>query len=181
MVGYVGYSVFERLRTGGAPTQQNVLVLAVATQAPDLIDKPLAWQFGVLSSGVGAAHSLLVGVPVAALIGVWLRGRGQTGTGIAVVIGQVSHVLGDLLFSWLFGSSPVLASFVWPLGPAPGPTSAGLLVGVWDRLLGSQALLATPKGQLYVLLEVVLLVVTVGLWFYDGMPGLARWLRTPER
>lgn len=63
MVGYVAYSAFKRLRTGQAPTQWNALVLAVATQTPALIDKPLAWQFGVLSSGVSAAHSLLVGVP----------------------------------------------------------------------------------------------------------------------
>lgn len=181
MVGYVAYSAFGRLRTGQAPTQVNVLVLAVATQAPDLIDKPLAWQFGVLNSGVSAAHSLLVGVPIAVLLGVGLRQRGYPGTGAAVVLGQVTHVLGDLLFGGLFGSLPLLPSFLWPLEATANSTSSGFVGNVWQLLLDSQALLVTPKGQLYLLFEAVLLVVTAGLWLYDGLPGLGRWLRTSER
>lgn len=181
MVGYVAYSAFERLRAGQAPTQVNALVLAVATQAPDLIDKPLAWQFGVLNSGVGAAHSLLVGVPVAVVLGVWLRRRGYPGTGAAVVLGQVTHVLGDLLFGGLFGTPPLLPSFLWPLETTAEAPSSGFATNVWQLLLDSQALLATPTGQLYLLLEAVLLVGTVGLWLYDGMPGLGRWLRAVRR
>jgi len=76
-VSYVAYSAFERLRGAGAPSQRNAFVLAVVTQVPDLVDKPLAWQFDVMKRGVSIAHSLLVGVPIAILLGVWLSRRGH--------------------------------------------------------------------------------------------------------
>lgn len=90
-------------------------------------------------------------------------------------------MLGDLLFGELFGNLPLLPSFLWPLEATAESTSSGFVSNVWQLLLDSQALLGTPKGQLYLLFEAVLLVVTVGLWLYDGMPGLGRWLRTVRR
>lgn len=179
-VGYVAYSAFERLRGAGAPSQRNAFVLAVATQVPDLVDKPLAWQFGVMQSGVGVAHSLLIGVPVAVLVGVGLYRRGYPGTGGAVAVGHVTHVLGDLLFGWLFGTPPLLPAFLWPLRSTVEPAPAGFAGRVWDLLLNSQDLLATSTGRQYFLLQSVLLLVTVGIWFNDGRPGLKPWRRAEE-
>ncbi len=181
-VGYVIYSAFERLRGAGAPSQRNAFVLAVATQVPDLVDKPLAWQFGVMESGVGIAHSLLVGVPIAVLLGAWLYRRGHPGPGGAIAVGHVTHVLGDLLFGWLFGKPPLLPAFLWPLRSTvePASASAGFADRVWDLLLNSQELFATPTGRQYFLLQGVLLLVTVGLWFNDGMPGLKPWRRAEK-
>jgi len=71
-VGYVAFSVFVRFRLGRQPSGHAALALAVATQLPDLIDKPLAWQFGLLSSGISVAHSILVGVPLAFALGIGL-------------------------------------------------------------------------------------------------------------
>lgn len=171
-VGYVAFSVFVRFGLNRRPSGRGALGLAVATQLPDLIDKPLAWQFGLLSSGIGVAHSLLVGVPIALALGIGLRARGRPELGGALAIGYGSHVLGDLLFAALFSSPPYLPSFLWPLYRTSAPASPGVGLKVWELLLDSQALLGSPMGWTYFGLEAILLVATLALWVYDGAPGL---------
>ena len=60
------------------------------------------------------------------------------------------------------------------------PSSAGVADRVWDLLLNSQELLATPTGRLYLLLQGVLLLATVAVWFHDGTPGLKPWQRAQK-
>lgn len=171
-VGYVAFSAFVHFGLGRRPSERAVVVLAVATQLPDLIDKPLAWQFGLLSNGVGVAHSLLVGVPIAFAVGVGLWARGRPEAGGALAIGYGSHVAGDLLFGWLFGNPPFLPAFLWPLYSTPEPATPGLGPKVWELLLDSWALLGGAMGRTYFLLEAALLAATVALWVFDGAPGL---------
>lgn len=169
-VGYVAFSVFVRLGLGRRPSGRAALGLAVATQLPDLIDKPLIWQFGLLSNGV--AHSLLVGVPIALALGIALWTRGRPELGGALAIGYGSHVAGDLLFGALFSRPPILPSFLWPLYRTPAQASPGFGTKVWELLLNSQALLGSTTGRTYFVLEAVLLVATLALWLSDGAPGL---------
>jgi len=170
-VGYVAFSAVTRVGLGRRPSDRAVVVLAVATQLPDLIDKPLAWQFGLLSNGIGIAHSLIVGVPVALAVAVALRLRGHPELGVAVAVGYVSHVLGDILFATLFSRPPVLPSFLWPVYATPVAPAPGLGAKTWQLLLDSRALLGGGTGRTYVLLEALLLCGTVALWFTDGKPG----------
>ena len=172
-VGYVAFSAVVRVGLGRRPSDRAVVVLAVATQLPDLIDKPLAWQFGLLSSGVGVAHSLLVGVPAALALGVALGFRGRPELGLGVAVGYTSHVLGDLLFSALFSRPPILPSFLWPIHTAPASTAPGLGAKTWQLLLDSRALLGGELGLTYFLLEALLICGTAALWIRDGKPGLA--------
>jgi hypothetical protein len=169
-VGYVAFSGFVRFRLGGRPSGRAALVLAVATQLPDLIDKPLIWQFGVLRSSV--AHSLLVGVPIAMGLGIGLWARGRPEVGGAFAIGYGSHVFGDLLFGWLFGRPPLLQAFLWPLYRSSAPAAPGFGPKVWELLQKSTALLESSMGRVYFLLMFVLLVATLALWIADGAPGL---------
>ncbi|MUW14678.1 hydrolase [Halorubrum sp. CBA1125] len=172
-VGYVAFSAFVRLGLRSRPSGRAVVVLAVATQLPDLVDKPLAWQFGVLSNGIGVAHSLLVGVPAALALGVALGFRGHPQLGAGVVIGYGSHVLGDLLFAALFSRPPILPAFLWPVYRTPVAAAPGLGAKTWQLLLDSQALLGGEMGRTYLLIEVLLLGGTVALWIRDGKPGWA--------
>ena len=58
-VGYLAYSLAVRVRSGGPPAGLAVAALAVGTQFPDLIDKPLVSWVSVLPSGrsqIGRAH-----------------------------------------------------------------------------------------------------------------------------
>lgn len=171
-VGYVAFSAFVHLRMGRAPGERAVVVLAVATQLPDIVDKPLAWQFGLVSNGVGVAHSLLVGVPIALAVGAGLWARGRPEVGGALAIGYGSHVAGDLLFGGLFGTSPLLPAFLWPLYSTPEPATPGFGPKVWELLIDSRALLGGAMGRVYFLLEAILLVATVALWVFDRTPGL---------
>jgi membrane-bound metal-dependent hydrolase YbcI (DUF457 family) len=170
-VGYVAFSAAVRFGTGERPSDRAAVVLAVATQFPDLIDKPLAWQLGLLSNGIGAAHSLLVGVPAALALAVVLRARGYPELGVAVAVGYASHVLGDLLFAVLFSRPPVLPSFLWPVYSTPAAPAPGLGAKTWQLLLDSRALLGGGMGRTYFLLEALLLCGTAALWFLDGKPG----------
>ncbi|TKX71547.1 metal-dependent hydrolase [Halorubrum sp. SP9] len=174
-VGYVAFSAFVRIALRRRPSDRAAVVLAVATQLPDLIDKPLAWQFGLLSNGVGAAHSLIVGVPVALAVAVGLRFRGQAEFGAAVAIGNVIHVLGDILFAGLFGRPPVLPSFLWPVYAPPVSASAppGLGAKTLQLLLDSRALLGGEVGRTYFLAQGLFLCGTAALWLRDGKPGFA--------
>lgn len=66
-VGYIGYSLSVRLAGRGVPRPRPVVALAVGTQFPDLVDKPLSWTLGVLPSGHSLAHSLFAALPLATL------------------------------------------------------------------------------------------------------------------
>lgn len=171
-VGYVAYSAFVRGGPGGRPSGLGVLVLAVATQLPDVIDKPLAWQFGLLSNGIGAGHSFLVGVPIALALGSWVWVKGRPELGGALAVGYVSHIFGDLLFTALFSTPPYLPSFAWPLYATSAPATPGFGPRVWELLRSSRALLGSTMGRTYFVLEALLLAATVALWIADGTPGL---------
>lgn len=171
-VGYVAFSLFVRVQLESLPSDRAAIVLAVATQLPDLVDKPLAWQLGLLSNGVGVAHSLLVGVPLALVAGFVLWNRGRRQPGAALAIGYVGHVAGDLLFGALFGEPPLLPAFLWPLYGAPPSTTPGFGLKVWELLLNSRALLGSATGRTYFALVALLVVATVALWVVDGAPGL---------
>ncbi|GAA0534906.1 metal-dependent hydrolase [Halorubrum ejinorense] len=171
-VGYVAFSAFVRVVFRRPPSDRAAIALAVATQLPDLIDKPLAWQFGLLSNGIGVAHSLLVGVPAALVVGVALRYKGRPELGAGVAVGYGSHVFGDLLFASLFSRPPILPSFLWPLYTRPVSPAPGLGAKTWQLLLDSRALLGGEMGRTYFLLEGLLLCGTVALWLRDGKPGL---------
>jgi hypothetical protein len=178
--GYVLFSL--SLRVGGRrlPGDLAVVALVVGTQLSDLIDKPGAWLFGVLPSGVSLGHSLLFVVPVAVgglLLG-WRLGYRQAGWGFAV--GLLSHPAGDALWYVVLGSD--VPPLLWPLVPVSvddGPF-VGRIVELWLRFL---ELLATPQGAVYVGVELAFLLGTLALWRHDGYPGLEllRRLRRASR
>jgi len=169
-VGYLLYSLWCRRRDGRAPTAAAALSLAVGTQFPDLVDKPLGWTLGVLPSGRAGAHSLLVAAPVLALLwwrldgDLWRRAR----AGFA--LGYLTHLATDGLYPLVEGEFADLAFLLWPALALPaGDESAGIVA----HLLAADV---TP----YLLAELLLFVGASTLWVVDGLPGLGavwRWCR----
>jgi len=93
-VAYLLYSARSRWLWGRPPTTRGTLVVAFASQLPDLVDKPLAWLLFVLPGGRTLGHSLFVGLPlvgVAFVVG-WVLDsyRGS----IAFAVGLLSHLAG---------------------------------------------------------------------------------------
>ena len=171
-VGYVVFSLWCRLNGGDRPHTVAVAAVALGSQFPDLVDKPLGWGTTVLPSGTSLAHSLLVAVPVAVVVvavGRWV-GHSRTATGFALA--YLAHLPADVVYPMLLGDGPKLGFLLWPLVPAD-PTPPTAVVGRAGELFAEfLAALSTPAGYAFLVVEATLLGVAVLLWWTDGHPGL---------
>lgn len=160
-VGYLLYSPFAHLVKRRSPSGPAAIALAVGTQFPDLVDKPLAWSFHLLPSGRSLAHSLLTAVVLVAVLEVLLRRRGAGAIATAFGVGYVSHLLGDALTPALVGEYHLLGFLAWPVVPAVAyPTEPSFAAHLADLTL---ATLLSAQG--------VLGLLAVALWLFDGRPG----------
>lgn len=171
-VGYLCYSAYTRYRTGQPPRRGPVLAVAFATQLPDLIDKPLAWSLSVLPSGFSLGHSVFIASAVVLLVTVLARRRGATEIGLAVGIGYVSHLLGDLAYPILRGGEANLDIILWPLVSVPVQERRGLFEETARLFADFSAFLGSPRGLTYLLMEIALVGGVFALWAVDGWPGL---------
>ncbi|MFC6827230.1 metal-dependent hydrolase [Halopelagius fulvigenes] len=169
--GYVVYSLVSRITRGRAPAWPAVLLLALGTQAPDLVDKPLAWTLSVLPSGRSFAHSLIFGTVLVGLAAALLRRLDFDGGG-AFAVGYYSHLVGDVLIPLSTGDFEKLGFLLWPVLSVPeGHTPS---VGIISYLL-------TPDLTVRYLFEMGLAGL-VGLWWLlDGAPGAAELWRAVRR
>lgn len=172
-LGYLLYSGYARLR-GRRPLPADVYALLLATQAPDLVDKPLAWTFGILPNGVSLAHSVFVALPVAALAVLVARHYDRAPVGVAFGLGYLSHLLGDVLYPLAVSGSVSPGYLLWPLVQRGSVDPDGSLSILFALLSHFGDFLATPRGAVYLTLEVVFLGVALAVWWADGLPGAAR-------
>jgi hypothetical protein len=173
-VAYVVYALWRRgagrPRAGG----DDVVVLAVGTQFPDLIDKPLGWGTTLLPSGTSMAHSLLFAIPVVVGVDLLARRRGRDHWGTVFGIGYLLHLPADACYSVLFGGRATAEFLLWPVIPSvPTPTTSVLsrTGSLWAEFTVA---LAGPAGGTYLLLEGLLLGTALVLWLLDGQPGRPR-------
>jgi len=145
-VALLPVSLYTLLRKRRLPVGRIVILLVLATQLPDLIDKPLAWTFGVLPSGRMLAHSLVVSLPVLAGLTVLARRRGRGRLGLLFSAAYLSHIAGDFYPILYRGTDYYFfPNLFWPLLPANpdraasfaahGPESALSLL-VWVSVFG---------------------------------------------
>ena len=163
-VGYLALTLGVRMRTERRPRGGETLILAVWTQFPDLVDKPLALTFGVLPSGRSLAHSLLVAVPLLVLVTSYARRRGYGTLGIAAATGYLTHLAGDSLRPAVTGEFGHLAFLAWPittLSPSSGPGEHGIL----------EVLLSVGPTP-YAVFQFALVGVAAAAWVADGSPGV---------
>lgn len=172
-VGYLGYSVCVRLFARRAPGGAAALALALGTQFPDLVDKPLAWSVGVLPSGYSLAHSLFVAVPLSVLVATSAWGLGRSRVGVAFAFGYLSHLPADVFYPLLVGGAPVYSTVLWPLVPASDPAATAGFLETVRRLFGRYVTeLATDEARAYLAAELGLLASAFLLWLLDGTPPL---------
>lgn len=184
-VGYLLYSLGLRALGRDPPSDREAVLLLVATQVPDLVDKPLSWVLGVFPTGYALGHSAFVAVPVGAAVLVASRVRDRVRLGVAIVVGYWGHVAADVLNPLRSGGSPAPERALWPVvtgTPYEDDLGAGRGVAYLVEFVGSLAALdpLTLVG-VYLLLPLVTLVV----WVRDGAPGIGplrgivgRWRRT---
>lgn len=184
-VAYLCYYLVTRYSDTLSATPTALLAVLFGSQFPDIVDKPLAWTFGILPSGRSFAHSLLT---AAVVLGVcyWLAGRvdrSARSNGTAALdrrnvvrsfgLGWVVHSLTDLgpdmIIGLLSGDPSQLkwATFlIWPLLPPPPYESDGSFL---------EHFLAFDLSA-YVVAQFLLLGVAFVLWATsDGRS--ATWVR----
>ena len=140
-VAYVPYALYRLLRDGRPPEREPFLVLLVATQFPDLVDKPLAWTLGVIPSGRMVGHSLVIAGPFVLAFGLLARRAERAELGAVFALGHLSHVVADAAPVLRHGSAYYfLPNLFWPLRPANPDRDPGFAehvggIGVTPRVL----------------------------------------------
>jgi hypothetical protein len=183
-VGYLVYSLGLRALGREPPGDREAVGLLVATQIPDLVDKPLSWVFGVFPTGYALGHSALVALPVGAAVLAAGRARDRFRLGAAVVAGYWAHLAADALNPIRSGGAPLFGRVLWPAvtgTPYEEDLGAGRGLAYLSEFAGSLvALDPVTLVTVYLLLP----LVTLGVWVLDGAPGtgpvrdaVGRWRR----
>lgn len=180
VVGYLAYSLCCRLYYRESPDGLAALAVVLASVGPDLIDKPLTWEFGVLESGYAVGHSLFFAIPFALVAGVFARAAGRPRAGVAVGIGYLSHLPADVLYHYATGSPTRWELALWPVRTTPPEGQYGL-VGYSTELLVAYGhrLLTDPSPYLRLQLAIAAGVFLV--WLADGAPVLRELLAGGRR
>lgn len=173
-LGYVAYSLAKRALDAPPPDRTEIVILAIGTQFPDLVDKPLGWGTTILPGGVSLAHSYLVAVPLVTVGILIARSGGRVDLGVAFGVGYLLHTPADVLATYLLNGNLALGAFVWPLVPVPALEPQPLLGRTSELFASFLEVLATPSGVVYLLLEAVLIVAALATWWADH-----RTRRTP--
>lgn len=163
-VGYLCYSFLIRVRDRRPPAGPAVIALAVGTQLPDLIDKPLAWSLGVLPSGRSLGHSLLFAAALGVVVWLVARRYDRQREGNALLLGHLSHVIVDATPALISGNWEEAGVLLWPITPAyqyPDEMDRSI-IGFFLEL----DVTALP------LPGVILSVLAIGVWVFDGRPGV---------
>lgn len=177
LFGYACYSLAVRAGFRRRPTDAPAVLAVFAAVLPDLIDKPLAWTFDVVGSGYGPAHSLLIGVPIAAAAGWWLWRTGYREAGFGLLVGYASHLLGDLLFQLWDEGELVLSVVLWPVASSGAGSGGGFIEHVVFFLFRYAGQIRAGEATTYLLATIVLAGSVFVLWLVDGAPGVRLLIR----
>lgn len=172
IVGYVAYSLFRHLFFQQSPTGRETLAVVFASLLPDLIDKPLAWQFGVFEGGYALGHSVFFAVPVSIVVGVlaWRFGAGRAG--LAFAVSYLVHLPSDVVSPYFDYGDLAWERILWPVRKSEGEYSQGLIDGFLEFFIPYLYELAAGDPSGYLLFQLSLMGCAFLLWVYDGMPVL---------
>lgn len=141
LVALLPVVAYVAVRDRRLPTRGVAFAAAVGSQFPDLVDKPLAHQFGVLPSGRVFMHSLPFALPIAAgvLAYGWSTERPRVAGAFAVA--YLSHLVADTYRSLLAGQVP--PDLLWPFVAAQSRSVVpfwagvdGINVRIWTAFSG---------------------------------------------
>jgi len=140
---YLAFVAVALLRGRDLPNALAILPLAIGSQLPDLIDKPLAY-FHVIDSGRSIGHSVFTLVLLSLVVvqlaklgekrfqdGSWKR-RLSSITPFAFVIGYGGHLVGDIIDPLLANDFWSVRFLLWPVFFVP--RFPGDDIAPWVRL-----------------------------------------------
>lgn len=175
IIGYITYSLLVHLLYHDSPTGIETLVVVFASLLPDLLDKPLAWQFGVFADSGGYAifHSVFFVVPLSIGGLMFAYYRDQSRIGWAFGIGYVFHLPADVIprtVERIKDGQLDLEKVLWPVQTYGGESPESFVGGSMHYLVvfAEQVYGAEPTMFLQAIFG--LTVFAFLLWIYDGMP-----------
>lgn len=174
IIGYITYSLSVHVAYREPPSSLGAGIVVIGSLTPDIVDKPLAWGFDLWGSGYAIGHSLFAAAPVSMLVIVlaWMSDR--TRVGIAFAIGYLTHLLGDVMPSYLLEGEVPLDRLLWPLrGRGSGYEDgfrAEFQANLAEYLNWLQGEIASGDPEPYLLLLIATVMFGMLLWMYDGMP-----------
>jgi len=168
-VAYLIYVVYTRIDPTRRQTAATLTALAVGSQFPDLVDKPLAWTVGVLPSGRSLAHSLFTLLVLAVVLHRFAVRHRRTDLSTAFTLGAFVHTLTDMSPTAVAGllggdltQTQWLRFLIWPLQPPPPYANDTSFVEQFASL----------SVEPYVLFQFGLFGLAVAVWLAHGAPGL---------
>ena len=158
--------------------------LLVASQLPELVEKSLAWQGGLLSSGRALAHLVVVAAPLALAVLGLVRRRNRPPLSVAVAGGVLSQLATDAV-PLSPGGSTRLDSVLWPVviyesSVDAAAADSGTAAHTGDILIGASPSLVAGAPTLEVGVRLGLVGLAGCVWLADGGPG-SRELRVAGR
>lgn len=171
VIGYLAYSLCCRAYYGRPPRGGEAFAAVFGSVFPDLIDKPLAWQFGVFETGYAIAHSVFFAVPLAIVVGLMTRSRGRPDIGVAFGLGYLLHLPSDVVDGYLRGGIFDVRIVLWPLESERGIRRTEGFLEEFLRLFGRyQHELLAGELSLYVQVQLGIAVLAGLVWLADGAP-----------
>lgn len=182
VLGYVLFSLYTHVRFRESPTGVESVGVLIGSQLPDLIDKPLAWTFGLVETGYAIGHSILFAPGFCGLaIAISVR-VGRLRTGIAFVIAFLSHLASDIVYPIAWGRPADPRVVLWPIAHAPGSARDG---GFIERTVFyvQRFVVEMATGELtpFVRFQLVLVGAATLLWIFDGAPVASDMYRCLRR
>lgn len=173
ILGYLSYSLVCHLLFRTSPGGLDAFAVVFASVLPDLIDKPLAWEFGVFEAGYAMGHSLFFAVPLSLLVGTIAYRAGRPLIALAFPIGYLLHLPGDILYSYASDGVLYVEIVLWPIAVAPGGSARQGFLEAFGSLFGRYVgTLLAGDVSTYVWLQFGLAVLAFLMWLYDGLPVL---------
>ncbi|WP_255169779.1 metal-dependent hydrolase [Natrononativus amylolyticus] len=179
IMGYLAYSLFSHVVYRESPDGLEAFAVVFASVLPDLIDKPLAWQFGVFETGYELGHSIFFAIPLSIAVGMYARSVGRPRAGLAFALGYLLHLPADVLDSYVRGGRVQFELVLWPVRTVElHPHEHQLSFGEQFSLLFAQYQQELLAGDpsLYIWSQIGIAVAAAVLWLYDGAPVLRECL-----
>lgn len=183
--GYLFYFAWTRVRYRRSSDPLAFVALAIGTQLPDVIDKPLAYWWAILPEGRSLAHSYVFAIPLCVIVLVLAWHYGVPKTGSAFAIGYASHPIADGLPAILNRDPSRLTYLAYPLVPPPDYEADSFAYHLADLRTYLEDIVAHGAAvdtSSFFAIELSLTLAMVVLWVYDGAPPLpAGWRAVKAR
>ncbi|MFP8953657.1 metal-dependent hydrolase [Natrialbaceae archaeon A-arb3/5] len=170
VVAYVLYSALSHALARAPPSTRETVAVLVGSQLPDLVDKPLAWTFGITETGYSIGHSMFVAPVVCLAVYVVAVRNGDRRLADAFSLAYLSHLVTDVLNPIRSGRPPELRVVLWPVSSPPTGDHGGFIdhFGVYF-VRYMNAILADGLST-GIALQFLLGTAVLALWLYDGAP-----------